>query len=110
MVCVTATYVLLQYSVLFSRRLEESSVKNLIVDLFFALVSSTYHIFYRFSVMAAIYRDPMNDLWHIPATEYAGNNIQRPENSELDYRAPPISMDRMARLLQGSSFDPTRVL
>lgn len=52
--------------------------------------------------------DSLDDNWVIPCTEYAGNNFQRNEIPEGEYVPPPVSIEQMARLLHGSSFDPSR--
>ena len=52
--------------------------------------------------------DSAGDCWLIPGTEFAGNNMMRNEPSEHDYKPPPVSVERLARLLHGTSFDPAR--
>ena len=47
--------------------------------------------------------DTLNDAWHIPGIEYAGNNMRRGDAPDELYRPPPISYERLSRMVHGGS-------
>jgi hypothetical protein len=46
--------------------------------------------------------DAVNDQWHIPGIEYAGNHMRRADPPDELYRPAPISYERLSRMVGGS--------